>query len=311
MFIIKFMMELKQQAFKLWEEKFPNQNYGFDFANSLIIKTEFQTDSPYSWDLDYYDYHDQEQFIGATKNIKIRNQQPVFIIDDIKYLVTKNPDFSYSIISANQISNDASALNFDLFHLQKIKSFQAQDFYFLSLNLKKLQPKIEENFVYNFQLILNNFFQETMIHIETTQDYKITISAMIKNNQSTLAKLMKVILKINSLIQLLIFRLKQLYQNIWIDQFENDYEQFYNLFLFKVQPNQEQPIYHQAHHQLVDFVNSFDNKIFANQNLVDDFVAQGFEKSQFRHYDQFGENIIYEYPFVNSEFYNYLKKLKA
>ena len=306
-------MNLKEEALKLWEKEFGDKDYGFDFANTLILKTEFQTDSIYGWDLDYFDYQNQEQFILATKNIKIRNKQSTFVINNEKYLICKNPDFTYSIVNANNINSKSNVLNIDLFYLNKIKNFQKENLIILSLSIKKMQADPENNFLSNFQHLIQTFFPDSLVTINGEFTYKTLITILIKTTDIKPTEMMKKILKINSLVQLLIFRIKQVYSNIWINLNNEDQENpkyFYNLFLFKNNPDSKLNIYEENKIQLLDLINTFNNTIFCNQNLVDAFLENGFNKSEFRLFDHFGDLSIYEYPFLNHEFNTYLKIAK-
>ena len=306
-------MNLKEEALKIWEKEFGDKDYGFDFANTLILKSEFQTDSIYGWDLDYFDYQNQEQFIAAIKNIKTRNKQSTFVINNEKYLICKNPDFSYSIINANNINSKSNVLNLDLFYLNKIKNFQKENLIILSLSIKKMQADPENNFLSNFQHLIKTFFPDSLITINNEFTYKTLITILIKTTDIKPTEMMKKILKINSLVQLLIFRIKQVYLNIWINLNNEDQENpkhFYNLFLFKNNPDSKLNIYEENKIQLLDLINTFNNTIFCNQNLVDDFLENGFNKSEFRLFDHFGDLSIYEYPFLNHEFNTYLKIAK-
>ena len=306
-------MNLKEEALKIWEKEFGDKDYGFDFANTLILKSEFQTDSIYGWDLDYFDYQNQEQFIAAIKNIKTRNKQSTFVINNEKYLICKNPDFSYSIINANNINSKSNVLNLDLFYLNKIKNFQKENLIILSLSIKKMQADPENNFLSNFQHLIKTFFPDSLITINNEFTYKTLITILIKTTDIKPTEMMKKILKINSLVQLLIFRIKQVYLNIWINLNNEDQENpkhFYNLFLFKNNPDSKLNIYEENKIQLLDLINTFNNTIFCNQNLVDAFLENGFNKSEFRLFDHFGDVSIYEYPFLNHEFNTYLKIAK-
>lgn len=306
-------MNLKEEALKIWEKEFGDKDYGFDFANTLILKSEFQTDSIYGWDLDYFDYQNQEQFIAAIKNIKTRNKQSTFVINNEKYLICKNPDFSYSIINANNINSKSNVLNLDLFYLNKIKNFQKENLIILSLSIKKMQADPENNFLSNFQHLIKTFFPDSLITINNEFTYKTLITILIKTTDIKPTEMMKKILKINSLVQLLIFRIKQVYLNIWINLNNEDQENpkhFYNLFLFKNNPDSKLNIYEENKIQLLDLINTFNNTIFCNQNLVDAFLENGFNKSEFRLFDHFGDLSIYEYPFLNHEFNTYLKIAK-
>lgn len=306
-------MNLKEEALKLWEKEFGNKDYGFDFANTLILKSEFQTNSIYSWDLDYFDYQNQEQFILATKNIKIRNKQSTFVINNEKYLICKNPDFTYSIVNANNINSKSNVLNLDLFYLNKIKNFPKENLIILSLSIKKMQADPENNFLSNFQHLIQIFFPDSLVTINGEFTYKTLITILIKTTDIKPTEMMKKILKINSLVQLLIFRIKQVYSNIWInlnDEEQENPKHFYNLFLFKNNPDSKLNIYEENKIQLLDLINTFNNTIFCNQNLVDAFLENGFNKSEFRLFDHFGDLSIYEYPFLNHEFNTYLKIAK-
>ena len=306
-------MNLKEEALKLWEKEFGDKDYGFDFANTLILKTEFQTNSIYGWDLDYFDYQNQEQFIAAIKNIKTRNKQSTFVINNEKYLICKNPDFTYSIVNANNINSKSNVLNIDLFYLNKIKNFQKENLIILSLSIKKMQADPENNFLSNFQHLIQTFFPDSLITINNEFTYKTLITILIKTTDIKPTEMMKKILKINSLVQLLIFRIKQIYSNIWINLNNEDQENpknFYNLFLFKNNPDSKLNIYEENKIQLLDLINTFNNTIFCNQNLVDAFLENGFNKSEFRLFDHFGDLSIYEYPFLNHEFNTYLKIAK-
>lgn len=306
-------MNLKEEALKLWEKEFGDKDYGFDFANTLILKSEFQTNSIYSWDLDYFDYQNEEQFILATKNIKIRNKQSTFVINNEKYLICKNPDFTYSIVNANNINSKSNVLNLDLFYLNKIKNFPKENLIILSLSIKKMQADPENNFLSNFQHLIQIFFPDSLVTINGEFTYKTLITILIKTTNIKPTEIMKKILKINSLVQLLIFRVKQVYSKIWINLNDEDRENpkhFYNLFLFKNNPDSKLNIYQENKIQLLDLINTFNNTIFCNQNLVDAFLENGFNKSEFRLFDHFGDLSIYEYPFLNHEFNTYLKIAK-
>ena len=306
-------MNLKEEALKLWEKEFGDKDYGFDFANTLILKSEFQTNSIYSWNLDYFDYQNQEQFIMATKNIKIRNKQSTFVINNEKYLICKNPDFTYSIVNANNINSKSNVLNIDLFYLNKIKNFPKENLLILSLSIKKMQADPENNFLSNFQHLIQIFFPDSLVTINSEFTYKTLITILIKKTDIKPTEIMKKILKINSLVQLLIFRIKQVYSKTWINLNNEDQENpkhFYNLFLFKNNPDSKLNIYQENKIQLLDLVNTFNNTIFCNQNLVDAFLENGFNKSEFRLFDHFGDLSIYEYPFLNHEFNTYLKIAK-
>lgn len=308
-------MTLKEEALKLWEKEFGINDYGFDFGNALILKSEFQTDSDYSWDLDYFDYQNKEKFISSTKNIQIRNKQSKFVIKNEKYFICKNPDFTYSIINTNSVNSESNALNIDLFYLNRIKNFKKDNFIVLSLSIKKMKPAPENNFLYNFQDLIQIFFPESLMTINNDFSYKTLITILIKTENILLTEIMKKILKVNSLIQLLIFRIKQVYSKIWINLNDDEKEEenskhFYNLFLFKNDLNSKLSIYEENKIKLLDLINTFNNTIFCNEKLVNTFLENNFNKSEFRLFDHFADLVIYEYPFLNHEFNTYLKIAK-
>ena len=57
----------KNKAYQLWEERFPNRDYVYDYAAQKIVKEDFENEaSSYSWTIDFIRYPVEDSIRNPT-----------------------------------------------------------------------------------------------------------------------------------------------------------------------------------------------------------------------------------------------------
>lgn len=291
-------------ALKIWDEFFPNQDYVFDFANKLILKNEYNTQTSYSWKIDQYDYNDDEIFIANTSSISQRNKQPVFVIENEKYFILKHPDGSHSIICLDKIKDFQNPVNVDLFinnKLNEIDLNKRNDDFIILIKIIKCKQNIEKWIINLINEFCNYFFKKFYIRVDDKQSALSTnIIIEIDKTSVSLYNFMKIILKINSIMKFIFYRLnKKFDNNSWKHVESNNENNFYNLII-----NSSNDI------DIVDYIFTLDNKILLLDQLKITLEQNEFNDSEFKIFDEINNVKIYEYPYINSEFNQYFKRIK-
>ena len=298
----------QEEALKLWQATFKDATYGFDFAGQLILKTHFNCQHEFSWNVDYYDYNDPVPFIASQQVINARQQQARFIFQNKVYLVSQNPDFTYSIFNPQILSEAENPLNFDLYLMAKMQQTKSNHQLVLTLSLKKMVPMWWELFCKVYQKFCHLVLQPTNLIFNYDELNKVNISCFFEANQVLDQALMVQILKINALVELMILRFNQQNQPLWIDESEQE-AAFYNFFIY-YQTSDDQILAYQASQiNLVNLINVFTNRVFANQAAVDLFNQHNQSENLFEIFDQLNDQKIYHYPYKHTRFESYLKNL--
>lgn len=292
---------------KIWNDIFGNCDYAFDFANELILREEFNTNSQFSWNIDFYDYNDDEIFIASKNLIKTRNKQPVFTFKENRYIVTKNPNSSYSIIKTNEIIDNASPLNFDLYLSHKINNFKNDSKVVVSINFRKMNEEIEPIFISYLQDVIGKLFQTNIFKFNNENILKNKISFLISQKVWTSSHFLIDILKLNSIIQLTKIRLEENFSNIWLDEDFIDDNYYFNIFIFLPEEKNKKSIFLQNELNFINYVETLDNKIFINNLMVEKLNKLNLvEENEFAKTQLYDDYRIYEYRYSHSEFYRYV-----
>ena len=278
----------------LWIEKYGNKEFAFDFANNLILKNEFKTNKPYSWDLDFFDYNDQKQFIASELLIKKRNKKPIFEFNNQKYFVTKNPDNTYSIINLNQITNLDNPLDYDLFLINKINTYNEKtNSFWLSIVYSKMNESANEIFIDYINNVVASLFNTKYFQLEENE-LKNHLKWEINIENLEWKEFIKLLLLLKSIMSLSVFRLKEKYQQLWT--FNHD-ELFFN---FVISNNKK------TNQKLISFLSAFENKIFFNEEIIKKMIENKIESNNFIKCYDMNETNIYTYKFANLKFDSYL-----
>jgi hypothetical protein len=150
-------------------------------------------------------------FIANLETIKIRDSQSMFEIDSNKYIITKNPDYSYSILSTSKISDENCPINFDLFLNNKINTYQEKEYSFIIISVKKMQPDILNVFG-NYLVEYLKIFKELVSFDISNENFSRTELKFqfLLSDTFTIKKTLEVGMTISSLMPLIVHRLSAL-----------------------------------------------------------------------------------------------------
>ena len=249
---------------ELWEEIYGDKEYSFDFANKLIIKKEFKTKSQFSWNAEQYDFEDETFFIANLETINIRDKRSIFEIGNDKYIITKNPDYSYTILSTTSISDEKCPINFDLFLNYKINNYEKKDYSFIVISLKKMN-KDALNIFTNYIIEYLKIYKELIsFDIDDSNFSRTEIKfQFIINSNFDEKNTLDIALTISSLMPLIIYRLNSLSIGLWISNIEET--TYFNIFVSSKKSLEN-------YFKLKDvgtlgMISGFENLIFINKEL--------------------------------------------
>ena len=106
----------------------------------------------------------------------------------------------------------------------------------------------------------------------------------------------------------MILRFNQQKQPLWIDESEQE-AAFYNFFIYYQTSDDQILAYQASQTNLVNLINVFTNRVFANQAAVDLFNQHNQSENLFEIFDQLNDQKIYHYPYKHTRFESYLKNL--
>ncbi|MGL6124941.1 MAG: hypothetical protein ACRC1F_00415 [Metamycoplasmataceae bacterium] len=295
---------MKEKAKELWEEKYGDSEYSFDFANKLIIKSEYQTNSPFSWDTDIYDFGDEASFIANIETIKARDKKPVFEIDNVRYIVTRNPNYSYSILSPSKISDEKCPINFDLFLNSKINNYTEKDYSFIIISLRKMEENIE-NIFNSYVIEYFKIFKQLISFDFDNSSYSRTELKFqfINSDEFTIKKTFEIALTLSSLMPLIIHRLSSLETKLWKHEDSLNDEHYYNIF-FTIKNNNEN-YFELKNIKILGMINMFENGIFLDESTKKAVVNKGISIAGFAVAKNSIEEGIYQYEFSRTDISQY------
>lgn len=295
-------MEIKSK--ELWNEIYGDAEYSFDFANKLIIKDEYKTKTPFSWEADRYDFDDEKSFIANIETIKSRDKKPVFEIDNSRYIVTKNPDYSYSILSPSKISDENCPINFDLFLNNKINNYEKKDYSFIIISIKKMNMEILNifnNYIVEYVKIFKNLISFDIDNSHFSRS-EIKIQFLLSNDFS-IRKTLEIGLTISSLMPLIIHRFSSLDEKLWSNEDDMDDENYYNLFITSRRTN-ENP-FALKNVSILGMIFTFENSIFIDDETKKEVVKKGIFENSFVKAKNSVEDDIYQYKFSRIDISQY------
>ncbi|MDK2819865.1 MAG: hypothetical protein KFW07_03440 [Mycoplasmataceae bacterium] len=297
---------MKIKAQELWEELFGEQKFVFDFSNKLILKSEFQTDSLFSWDLENYDVDDEKFFIASIEAIKLRNKQSIFEIDDNKYIVTKNPDYSYSILSTTKINDEKCPINFDLFLNNKINNYEEKDYSFIIIAVKKMSQdmlNIFNNYIIDY---LKNYKELLSFDLDNANFSRTELRFQFQNNDDfNTKKALDISLTISSLMPLIIHRLSLTSIELWIQNDLTDSNKFFNIFVTSTRAFENN--FKLKEMEILGMITSFENSIFVDEESKKQIEKKGIFSDSFVKAKNSGTEGVYQYKFLRSDIAEYNK----
>lgn len=293
-------MEIK--AKELWEQIYGDNEYSFDFANKLIIKKEYKTDSLFSWDYERYDFDDEKSFIANRETIKLRDRKSIFEIDDIKYIITRNPNYSYSILSPTKISDENCPINFDLFLNNKITNYEEKDYSFVIITLQKMTQDIA-NIFNNYIVEYLKIFKDLISFDINNENYsrtEIKFQFLISEDL-TVKKTLEIGLTLSSLMPLIIHRLSSLNIELWNDEIEDG--KYYNIFVTSKKTNEN--YFELKNIGILGMLTTFENSIFIDNITKDRIIKEGVFENNFIRAKNSGIEGVYQYKFSRHDISEY------
>ncbi|MGL5205406.1 MAG: hypothetical protein ACRC7B_00630 [Metamycoplasmataceae bacterium] len=289
---------------ELWEEKYGDADYAFDFANKLIIKNEYKTKSPFSWDVDIYDFGDEASFIAHKETIKLRAKKPIFEIDGLKYIVTQNPNYSYSIISPSKISDERCPINFDLFLNSKINNYAEHNYSFIIIAIKKMNKDLFNIFLTFIVDYFRNFKQFISFDIDDNNFSRTEIKFQFLNEEKFMSSdAFEISVTISTLMPLIIHRLSSLEQNIWKIDEEFIQENYYNVFFSS--KKMDENYYPFKDIKITEMITMFENTIFLDENTKKEIIENGISKNGFEVAKNSVEEGFYQYRYSRTDIAKY------
>ncbi len=293
-------MEIK--PLELWEEKYGKEEHAFDFSGKLIIKSEYQTDSPFAWNTELYNEDEKRSFIAHVETIKIRDKKSMFEIAENKYIITKNPNYSFSILSTSKITDENCPINFDLFLNNKINTYQKKEYSFLIITFKKMQSDILN--------VFSNYL------IEYLKDFKELISFDINNENFsrtelkfqflisdifTIKKTLEIATTISSLMPLIIHRLSSLSSQLW--SVDSEGKEYFNIFLTSSKVDEN--YFELKNKEILGMMSSFENTILIDEITKEKIVKEGIFANNFSRAKNSADEGVYQYKFSRNDIFQY------
>ncbi len=292
---------------ELWEILYGDKDFDFDFANQLIVKNEYKTNSMFSWKIEQFDFDDEKYFIANCSTIAKRNKKSMFEIDNEKYIITKNPDYSYSILSTTRIIDEKCPINFDLVLNNQINTYSKQAYSYIVISLRKMNKdclNIFSNYIVQY---IKRFEEMISFDINDSLISRTEIKFQFKANPLS-DKIFKIGLTISSLMPLIIYRLlniNNINTNLWKD--ENQSQKFFNIFISSNTAFEN--VFELKNIDILGNIATFENSIFIDENTKNEVInfggfVSGFTKSK----NSITPN-VYEYKFSRIDISDYSQKI--
>ncbi|MGL5643456.1 MAG: hypothetical protein ACRCW3_01630 [Metamycoplasmataceae bacterium] len=289
---------------ELWEEIYGDVEYAFDFANKLIIKKEYKTKSPFAWDIDIYDFGDEASFIAHIETIKLRDKKPVFEINGIKYIITQNPNYSYSIISPSKITDEKCPINFDLFLNSKINNYQQQNYSFIIITVKKMNQDIANIFLSFIVDYFKGFKEFISFNIDDSNFARTEIKFQFLNEEKfTSSDTFEIAVTTSTLMPLIIHRLSSLESKIWKLDEEFNQEYYYNVFF--VSKRMDENYFPFKEIKITEMITMFENTIFLDVDTKKEITEKGTSKNGFEVAKNSVEEGFYQYRYSRTDIAKY------
>ncbi len=293
---------MENKSIELWEKTYGKEEYSFDFANKLIIKNQYKTESPFAWDTELYNQNEEKMFIANLETIKIRDSQSMFEIDSNKYIITKNPDYSYSILSTSKISDENCPINFDLFLNNKINTYQEKEYSFIIISVKKMQPDILNVFG-NYLVEYLKIFKELVSFDISNENFSRTELKFqfLLSDTFTIKKTLEVGMTISSLMPLIVHRLSALSPQLWSSESES--WEYFNIFISSAKTDEN--IFHLKNMEILGMLVSFENFIFVDEDVKEKLIKEGIFNNNFSKAKNSGTEGVYKYKFSRNDIFQY------
>lgn len=290
----------------LWIELYGEKEYTFDFANKLIIRNEYKTNSPFSWNKEQFDFDDDKSFIANSLTIKLRNKMSNFEIDGEKYFITKNPDYSYSILTTTKIIDEKCPINFDLVLNNKINDYHKREYSYIIISYRKMNNdamNIFNNYIVNY---INNFKELISFDINNNSFARTEIKFQFEiNNSFTLNKVLEIVITIRSLMPLIFHRLSNLEIELWSEDMQD--KNNFNIFLSS--NNSFENVFELKNIENLGMIISFENTIFIDKRTKDIILNTGSFADSFVKAKNSATPDVYQYKLARSDITDYNQKV--
>ncbi len=293
-------MEIK--PIELWEEKYEKEEYAFDFAGKLIIKSEYQTDSPFAWNTEPYNEDEKRSFIANIETIKIRDKKSMFEIDGNKYIITKNPNYNFSILSTSKITDENCPINFDLFLNNKINTYQKKEYSFMIIAFKKMQSDIFNVFSNYIIEYLKNFKEMISFDVNNENFSRTELKfQFLISDVFTIKKTLEIAITISSLMPLIIHRLSFLNSQLWSVDLEG--KEYFNIFLSSSKVDEN--YFELKNKEILGMMSSFENTILIDEITKEGITKEGIFVNNFSKAKNSGDEGVYQYKFSRNDIFQY------
>ena len=295
---------------KIWEKIYGDKEFVFDFSNQLILKDEYKTEKPYSWDYDFYDYEDETEtkFIANEKIIKARNKQPMFDFEGLKYLSVRNEDSTYSILTPSKLLDLENPLNFDLYLANKLSNYKSSNYIVLSITYKKMLPTLNDIFISYICDCVKAKLDFDYMKLDNNNQWKNKLYFLIDKNKYKSKDVLDAAMIFKPLLKLFILRSYEKFEDIWNDDEDIHDGLFFNIFLFTT--DKRENIFILNEKEFVNYTESFEEKIMINENIKNELIEIGMLSNDFLKLYEFNNTTIYSYNFINSKFNAYYMNQK-
>lgn len=297
---------MKIKAQELWEELYGDQQFVFDFSNKLILKSEFETESLFSWAVEKYDDNDEKSFIASIESIKIRDKKSIFEIEGNKYIITKNPNYSYSILMTTKINDEKSPINFDLFLNNRINNYEKKDYSYIIISVRKMSQdmlNIFNNYIIDY---LKNYNELVSFDLDNSNFSRTELKFQFNNNDKfNEKKILDISLTISSLMPLIIHRLSLTSIELWLQNDLTESNYYFNIFVTSNKSYENK--FKLKEVEILGMISSFENSIFIDEITKKQVEKSGIFSNSFIKAKNSGTEGVYQYKFLRSDIAEYNK----
>lgn len=290
----------------LWEQLYGDKEFAFDFDNQLMIRKEYKTNSLFSWNKEQFDFEDEKSFIANISTIKNRDKKSIFEINNIKYFITKNPDYSYSILTPTKILDEKCPINFDLFLSNKISNYCKKEYSYILISFRKMNNdamNIFNNYIVGY---ISNFKELTSFDINNNLFARTEIKFQFEINKFlNINKVLEIAITISSLMPLIIYRLSNLEIELWAEEMQEGG----NFNIFVSSNNTFENIFELKNIESLGMITSFENTIFIDKRTKDIILNNGGFADSFVKAKNSATPDVYQYKLARIDIADYNQRI--
>ncbi|OYD27078.1 hypothetical protein EI74_0199 [Mycoplasma testudineum] len=292
----------------LWNKLFGFKEYAFDLDGNLILKNEYETDSPFAWAIGFFNPESNQFYIASKSFIKQRKNLTEFItLNENSFKLISTTSDEYKWISNNLLNEPKLVENNDLFMLNSITEQDSGSDLVFAISIKQMKKDAWKRFVTYITKVAKYY---NLINYEPlTHEGKHTLKLKF-NVQDDIEseKIVDLAISLVSLIPLFVLRMRKSVGDIWADSNFLRPGYYFNLFMIEFKKLVDPEILNKI--DFSNYTSVFKNTIFLNEDLKKELVKFGYKLEFFEEAKVLAVDNFFRLDLFKNSYNEYILKLR-